>query len=271
MLARYLSIVAANGRLSKNTQANYKSYLNQIDAANGGMTASWIKDAIQNKASVESIIAQFNQAMTTVNTKSNWRSALKDFATCIMGIYQANVWAFSDKDLEEEMCKIIARTAIFADKGVVEKVKKGELGRKENLGKGNEWASWDNMTHVRDTRVKNGTVLPSGHIADNNNIANHAIKTAIIKSYGLNKLGNYQQFKDYEVCHIWAFPNMPECYASIANLILVPRAFAQLTDHCDVVKQLLQYEANKRFGYLPPNQQIPVKPTFYNNLKWRVL
>jgi hypothetical protein len=52
---------------------------------------------------------------------------------------------------------------------------------------------------------------------------------------------------------------------------LVPRAFADLTDHCDPVKELLRYEAFKRFGNVsvPNGKTVPSRPKYYGNIIWR--
>lgn len=262
----YMSIATKNGRLTSGSQKSYKSYLTKIDKLNGNKTTEWISNAVNSKSNtpVLDILKVFDSAINTPDS-AKLRAAFKDFATVIIGIYKAKVWAFSDKNIEFDLCSVIARTAIFASVEVVNKVKKGLIGGENNIGKGNKWASWDNMTHLR-MNGKKGIV--NGYIADSNNIANYAIKRAVILSYDLD-MGNYRQFMDYEVCHIWDEPANPECYASIANLVLVPRAFGQLTDHCEAVTNLLRYEAFKRFDYLPTGKGKPAKPKFYNKLAWR--
>ena len=73
-------------------------------------------------------------------------------------------------------------------------------------------------------------------------------------------------------CTIWnrGLPGDRRYYASIANLILLPRALAKLTDHNDEVKKMLRYEVFKRFGFKPEEQtDDPEKPKNYNNYVWR--
>ena len=71
---------------------------------------------------------------------------------------------------------------------------------------------------------------------DNNSYANHAIKRALGVSRG-NLVG-------FETCHIWPLTCYDERYhTTIANLVLLPRAIAGLTDHHIEVQTALQYRA----------------------------
>lgn len=58
---------------------------------------------------------------------------------------------------------------------------------------------------------------------------------------------------------------LPEtCYdaryhTSVANVVLLPREIAGLTDHCQTVEDLLKYEAWKRFGFKPAEKRCSIK------------
>ena len=127
---------------------------------------------------------------------------------------------------------------------------------------------------VTPSNIITNLQLSTDIIADDNTIANQAIKKAIIESYrrkGIESvIDDISLFKDYEACHVWDRPTDRRYYASIANLILLPRALAQLTDHCDEVKELLRYEVFRRFGFKPDEEaQAPKQPAKYARYKWR--
>lgn len=249
---------------------SYVSYLNSLDKANGGMTATWILDVVKRPRPVDPVneaLKTFDNANLSSPSLAKWRTAYKSLCEAILGVYFANVWAFSDTSVELELCQLVARNAIFASKDVVDDVRNGRLGTAQNKGIGNRYASWDHMTHVR---CKKGGTVPAGCIPDDNTCANHYIKQAVINSYNL-PIASIQAFSGYEACHVWDVPYDPRYYASIANLVLVPRAFGQLTDHSDAVKALLRYEVYKRFGFKPDGTNAPAKPTYYNKIVWRTL
>ena len=108
-------------------------------------------------------------------------------------------------------------------------------------------------------------------IADDNTLANRAIKNAVVESFN-HKFGPskipFGCFKDYETCHIWDLPGDRRYYASIANLVLIPRCLAALTDHFQDVKDLLRKEAFNRFGFVPDGEAVPACK-HYNKITWR--
>lgn len=204
----------------------------------------------------------------TGKEQTDFKCGFRKFVQCILGLYFAELWLnISAKDFE--LCKLIAANALFASKEIVDKVKSGEIGAKNNIGKGNKWASWDNMLHVRDLSCDKNTKLSDGHLADDNIIANHAIKKAVLLSQTTVFSTSFDCLDGYEACHVWDRPKDPTCYASIANLVLLPRALGQLTDHCDAIKDLLHYEVYKRFQFIPDGELRPSKPTYYDKIKWR--
>ena len=264
----------------------YVRYIQQLDKANNGQTANWINSAIKGKNLtnpldyVLQLFDNWRKSYTGTHSQktiSNWKSGYKQLSISVLGIFYANVWAFSNNSnrIDLALCQIVAQNALFADPSLVGAVIKGYAGTKNNIGKGNPHASWDHMTTVRDTKVKKGTTLniSVGGVtytckADDNTNANRYIKQAVSISKGIvrSKTGD---FVDYEACHIWDIPGDPRYYASIANLVLLPRAYGQLSDHCPAVKELLRYEAYKRFGFLPVGQSIPSMPKYYNQITWR--
>jgi len=96
---------------------------------------------------------------------------------------------------------------------------------------------------------------------DDNTYANSALKRAL-------GLGN-QQAQGFEVCHIWPRTCYDERYhTAVANLVLLPRALAGLSDHDDEIQRALQYRAFELYGWWPQGQPRPVRPDFYPSV-WR--
>ncbi len=97
---------------------------------------------------------------------------------------------------------------------------------------------------------------------DDNTAANIAIKRAL----GASR----DQFVGFETCHIWRGTCYDERYhTAIANLVLLPRALAGLSDHDAEIEHVLQYRAYELYsGWYPEGHKPPVKPEFYPT-SWR--
>lgn len=280
---------------------SYCSYVNRIEIQyqknnHNQSIADLIDNAINKKIDnpVEWLLTEINinNLLNTIavkpKTRKSYRSGFKTFASVVLGVFYANTWMslVTDDDL---LCSIVAQNALFPSDKIVDAVRNGHLGTKVNIkassvpGYKNPFASWDYMSHYRDNSLKKGTqvsdqisfpgTLPY-KIADDNTCANQYIKNAIkisIEDKYKIKL-NGAKFRDYEACHVWDIPSDRLYYASIANLVLLPRALAQLTDHNDAVKELLRYEVYIRFGFIPKGQKPPTKPPKkYNTYNWRAL
>ena len=91
---------------------------------------------------------------------------------------------------------------------------------------------------------------------DDNSYANHAIKQAA----GIGRAS----IRDFEACHIWPQSCYDSrCHTVIANLVLLPRPLAGLSDHDPEVQQALQFRAFEVFGWHPPDHRAPSRPGFY--------
>jgi len=91
---------------------------------------------------------------------------------------------------------------------------------------------------------------------DDNSYANHAIKQAT----GISR----DFITNFEACHIW--PDScydARCHTVIANLVLLPRPLAGLSDHDPEIQLALQYRAFELYGWFPPEAHEPRKPEFY--------
>jgi hypothetical protein len=96
---------------------------------------------------------------------------------------------------------------------------------------------------------------------DDSTYANTAIKRAL----GLDR----SEVDGFEACHIWP----KTCYdqrfhTAIANLVLLPRALAGLSDHDPEIQASLQYHAFELYSWHPEGTTAPQKPAFYPT-KWR--
>lgn len=116
--------------------------------------------------------------------------------------------------------------------------------------------------HVRRARAgeQQGEVV-EGVRLDSNNYANVAIKRAV----GLHRT----RVEGFEACHIWPLTCYDARYhTAIANLVLLPRALAGLSDHDEEIQQALQYRAFELYEWWPEEFDAPSRPRFYPD-SWR--
>lgn len=272
--------------LSTRSKQSYITYVNSVDSANDRMTLQWLKDASTNAdplGELSKIFDNFfNGKPIDPKTKSNYKTGLLTLGKFVFGFNESSINLQSIKDFDHVACQLIAQTAIFCPEHIYEDVKNGKCGSKDNQSsKDNAFGSWFNCKY---RRAKNGEqrrqTISGGIILDDNTMANQAIKKAVLKGlekYGIHKT-DIKIFKGFEACHIWENTCYDERYhTSVANLVLIPREIAGLTDHCDAVKELLKYESFNRFGFLPNvdnngviiQMQQPVEPNIYKSLTWR--
>lgn len=116
---------------------------------------------------------------------------------------------------------------------------------------------------VRRARIGQGEhrgQIVDGVRFDDNSYANVAIKRAA----GLGKSA-----EGFEACHIWPLTCYDERYhTAIANIVLLPRALAGLSDHAIEIKTALQYRAFDLYRWFPKDVPQPLKPEFYPS-NWR--
>ncbi len=116
---------------------------------------------------------------------------------------------------------------------------------------------------VRRARIGQGEhrgQIVDGVRFDDNSYANVAIKRAA----GLGKSA-----EGFEACHIWPLTCYDERYhTAIANIVLLPRALAGLSDHAIEIQMALQYRAFELYRWFPNGVSQPEKPEFYPS-HWR--
>ncbi len=117
---------------------------------------------------------------------------------------------------------------------------------------------------VRRARVGQGEArgqLVGDIRLDDNSYANVAIKRALGLPRGA-AVG-------FEACHIWPLTCYDERYHTlVANIVLIPRALAGLSDHEAEIQRALQYRAFELYEWWPDEQPRPEKPDFYP-AEWR--
>ena len=278
ILTDFEGYLARCAPISSSSQKSYLSYVRSLDKANEGQTCEWLKKAVASEQPINSLSQSFElyfNAHPEKTYQSQWKSGLMRLGDFICGITDSptNLSSINIKNFDFVACQMVAQTALFCPKAVFDKVKAGKEGSKENKRlEGNEFGAWFHYTVQRAKEGKKGDVNADGVRLDDNTYANKAIKTAVIKGlehYGIFA-GAEQKFNRYEACHIWPETCYdPRYHTSVGNIVLMPREVAGLTDHCQAVKELLQYEAWKRFGFKPAEKDIPSKPKNYNDIVWR--
>ncbi|MDE6339686.1 MAG: hypothetical protein K2K97_07870 [Muribaculaceae bacterium] len=276
-LSAYCAEVTTLHILTQGSANSYRSYLNALENANGQQTIAWIKDNVaKNKELADFIVSSkqtFNHFITAnpvaiaAKNQSKLKSAFLSFSLYIFSFFNADadqLWGVVIDDFK--LAQLIAKTAIFADLSVVNQVIAGRIGRQENIGKGNQYASWDCMSSIRDMRNKGQTI--NGLYRDDNTRANHAIKRAVLCSLEWGKYADITYFRGFEACHIYDLVQDPRFYTSVKNLVLVPRALAALTDHNSYVQHVLKRRVYELFNFTAAGPVPPI-PKDYQKIIWR--
>jgi hypothetical protein len=95
-----------------------------------------------------------------------------------------------------------------------------------------------------------------GAFLDNNSYANVAIKRAL----GVHR----RMLRGFETCHIWPLTCYDQRFhTAIANLVLLPRALAGLTDHDHHVQAVLRFRAYELYNWHPEGVDAPERPSDY--------
>ena len=154
--------------LAENT---FKAYCSRLRHFNNKID-QWLDDAFEENLDSNSIAyimdrfdaANINNLFTqdynnqlqkknknlTPDEINSHRAALKFFAEVIIGIYDANVWAFRNVEkININLCQLIAQNAIFVTPELVGNIMIGKAGATSKQQQGNRFASWDNCMTVR--------------------------------------------------------------------------------------------------------------------------
>ena len=146
---------------------------------------------------------------------------------------------------------LVAETALWAHPEVHRRL----------VNQKNSAASYPGVRRVDVSKgEKRGQVI-DGVRLDDNTYANRAIKVAL----GMHR----KNLVGFECCHIWP----KTCYdtryhTAVANLVLLPRALAGLTDHNPGIQRAIQYRAFELYGWYPDGEQSPERPQDYPE-NWR--
>ena len=71
--------------------------------------------------------------------------------------------------------------------------------------------------------------------------------------------------------HVWEDADNINSYTHLANLVMVPEAFASLTDKNWPLTSFLRWHAWHVYGWRPEGTTEPTKPDGYNIIEWRNL
>lgn len=296
--------------ISKGTTSNYGTFIRSIQSELDTMPGKpqileeWILPQIKNKSN-SSVYALLKKVLNEFQTNfkkgqkigsykwSDCRSALISFTKFILGQYKANLYLQLKRQSDFENCRLVARNALFCTVEVAKGVENGTFGSKLNKNhpkgkkKGNMYYSWFCYIYQRKAVGKSrsahisflsGQPNPEGmidYILDDNQKASLAIKSAVKAGFPKWLRKACTDFEDYMACHIWD----KSCYdyryhTSVFNLVLLPKSVGGLSDYCDAVKEMLQYEAAMRFGVFPDGYNKEMSPTtqkIYDKLhnEWR--
>ena len=286
LLADFKDYMIRDGK-SKGTIENYISHLTQINGGKKNNIITWLEGVKHENNPIKCLCALYDEQYSN----RNWKSALILFGKFVFGKInaQVNLASVSIKNFDQIACKLVAQSAIFCSKEVFDKVKNGNLGSPKYKHRNDEGAWYGYKYRRANANEERGVNDPNDRnvILDDNTYANKAIKYAIcedLKKYGISVSINDFSKNEFEACHIWDETCYNKKYhTSVANLVLLPRSLASLTDHCDAVKKLLQYEAWKRFKFKPkeecyyehyheenitPSDSLPI-PKYYKDVNWK--
>ena len=285
--------------IQKKTVDNYCTFIRTIQSALSSsqkvdIIKDWITPNLDKPNALDILKTDFD---TTFSGKANigsyktsvCKSAIISLGKFLFGQYNANLYLNIGNGLDDVACQLVAQNAIFCKVEIADKIKIGELGSRENRGKGNDYFSWYCCYYQRKPQQvqKKGQAcsIPSGqpdpcgqgiYKLDDNTYANHAIKYAIIEGLPEFLKAKHTDFNDYMACHIWGTTCYNYLYhTSVFNIVLLPKSIAGLSDFNEAVMKLLQYEAARRFGVYPaaayPLGQQPERPENYSNFDkfWR--
>ena len=314
LLADFKKYMTDTNKVMVSSRESYIEYLKRINYYNrGGSIIDWLNKIIIQKCEkpIKELETYFDDYFNTnrpISTKTkkpitnktinNWKSALLLLGEFVFSYTNAdvNLSSLSTNSVAnvDILCQLVAQSVIFCSQEEFEDIQKGNLGstnnkkRKIKDAKNNPEGTWD---YYRTRRKKKNEVSPATQLINNqnfsidfdgNNRANIAIKTAILEGLkrkfgGVYKNADYHKFERFEACHIWDRTCYDARYhTSVANLVLLPRELASLTDHYPAVKNMLQFEAYMRFNrFLPKDKDHndmqfpkPTRPKFYKDLIW---
>lgn len=93
--------------------------------------------------------------------------------------------------------------------------------------------------------------------------------------WGHGFAGISRQVPDYSLAHIYPSKDYPHTFTHLANLLLVPKFFAGLTDNDGPLVPYLKYHSHVQYGWTPLSNEgslpIVLKPQGYDSIQWRYL
>lgn len=77
--------------------------------------------------------------------------------------------------------------------------------------------------------------------------------------------------KGWTFAHVWGVARDPDAYTHLGNLLMMPEAFASLSDKDGPLCPYLRHHAETVYGWRPRAEHATPKPEGYDALTWRYL
>lgn len=91
---------------------------------------------------------------------------------------------------------------------------------------------------------------------------------AILWSHGI---AHTNHPKGWTFAHVWPSSKDPSSYTHVANLVIMPKYFASLSDKEGPLEPYLQYHAWKTYSWKPESAAVPVESYEYSRVTWHYL
>ncbi len=146
---------------------------------------------------------------------------------------------------------LVAKTTLWANPEVYKRLM--------NYGGSGAW--YPNARRFKKGEVEKKGFAKNGERLDDNTYANYACKRALVGT-------NRKLISGFSVCHIWPKTCYDKRYhTNIANLVLMPRAIAGLSDFHTEIQLALQFHSYVLYQWYPDNEKQPKRPKLYPS-KW---
>lgn len=91
---------------------------------------------------------------------------------------------------------------------------------------------------------------------------------AFLWAHGIPNTGHPSQ---WHFAHVWPGADDIDAYCHLANLVMMPECFGNLTDKVGPLTKFLRWHAWTSYGWKPTRANPPEKPTGYDTLHWKYL
>lgn len=113
-------------------------------------------------------------------------------------------------------------------------------------------------------RMETGTVNGQKIMYDDNMTP----RWALLWAHGFPSTGHP---KGWTFAHVWSRSKDPDAYTNLANLVLMPEAFASLSDKEGPLTQYFRFHAQTVYGWSPAGTEEVPEPDGFAQIEWRYL